>query len=763
MSSVWLGITLATLLFFYCSIGSAIPAVRQHPLLEMTEFEWFHWWPFNVLILLLCTTLILATLRRIPLRLVNAGVWTIHAGIITLCAGSYWYFSTKVEGDAPVFRRKVTINMPGMKTPEDMLVVPGSEKVVTVGPDNWHFQVQNTNTDWPILSDEHKGTKAYAVNVMVQPPVGEPFVRQLLAGFPQYTEDVIPGKGRAIKTVGRKLINEDVKLALDFHPTTHFHIMDSWALFVRRVGETQWQERPIDDLPRYNDRISSRDQVFSDPHFPLTLRPIDLNVPAASAGDALADASMHITGFIRYAHMDRRWRDGDKLNPVVQLSLVSTQAPARDYELIAFDSQRNHTPDGNIQFLWLANRADIGKLPTDSRALLRVSLPGTNVDLEIPITQDKIGGDFVPIGSGEFAYRLTAVHDNLALPNQDRPISIVAVEFKTPDGQFKRWVASVPELTKDLDGDSNDPHAMNSKAPDPRIVTTYQPQSPPVIFAAYPGGLHLVFNGPKGRIFGRDIRQGEVVELFEDLSLKVDDYLTHAEAEVKPFVVPPPRQQAKVGQTFSMARVEVQTRRGVETQWLNFARYVFPDAQYAMRGRFAYSPAVFQTDDGPVEVMLSRRRMPLPNPIAMEDFKLDTHLGGFTGSALTIRNYVSRLRFLDSGEWSEPVDIAVNDPTEFGGYWYFQSEWDRPESNQAGGGMNFTGLGIGNRHGVYLQLLGCCVAVAGMIFAFYVKPVIKRRRAIQSRSKLSPAEREAVVQTNTITDQAVGAVEVNAV
>jgi hypothetical protein len=263
-----------------------------------------------------------------------------------------------------------------------------------------------------------------------------------------------------------------------------------------------------------------------------------------------------------------------------------------------------------------------------------VALPGSNVDLEIPITQDKIGGDFVPLGSSEFAYRLTGVHDNLSLPNHDRSVSIVAMEFKTPEGQWKRWVASVPELTRDLPGDSNDPHATNSRALDPRIVTTYQPQSPPLIVAAYPGGLHFVFNGPNGRLLGQDVRKGDVIPLFGDLSLRIDDVLTNAVAEFKPFVVPPPRQQAKMGQTFSMARVEVQTRRGVESQWINFARYVFPDAQYAMGGRFAYSPAVFQTDAGPVEVLLSRKRMPLANPIAMEDFMLDTHLGGFTGMPL---------------------------------------------------------------------------------------------------------------------------------
>ena len=85
-SSIWLGVTLLVILFLYSSIGSAgilIPRIavdaagnrsfawaheqiRQWRGLEMTEFEWFHWWPFDLLIALICTNVIVATLRRIP-------------------------------------------------------------------------------------------------------------------------------------------------------------------------------------------------------------------------------------------------------------------------------------------------------------------------------------------------------------------------------------------------------------------------------------------------------------------------------------------------------------------------------------------------------------------------------------------------------------------------------------------------------------------------------------------------------------------------
>jgi len=180
-SSIWTGIVLAALLFIYCSIGSAVPEFRQRPFLEMTEFEWFHWWPFNALVVLLCITICTATLRRIPLNVLNAGVWTIHTGIIMLCLGSYVYFGTKVEGDAPVFRRQVKIDVPGGNRTVGLVAIPGAEASAVGGDGVWNFQIESTNSAWPILSDEHKGEKAYAVNVGVRPPDGPPFVRQLLA------------------------------------------------------------------------------------------------------------------------------------------------------------------------------------------------------------------------------------------------------------------------------------------------------------------------------------------------------------------------------------------------------------------------------------------------------------------------------------------------------------------------------------------------------------------------------------------------------
>ena len=82
-------------------------------------------------------------------------------------------------------------------------------------------------------------------------------------------------------------------------------------------------------------------------------------------------------------------------------------------------------------------------------------------------------------------------------------------------------------------------------------------------------------------------------------------------------------------------------------------------------------------------------------------------------------------------------------PGEFAGFRFFQAMWDPPADAQTGApsaGLNFTGLGVGNRNGVYIMLFGGTLSVVGCVYAFYVKPVIKRRRAAAVRARLDAGE-----------------------
>ena len=47
----------------------------------------------------------------------------------------------------------------------------------------------------------------------------------------------------------------------------------------------------------------------------------------------------------------------------------------------------------------------------------------------------------------------------------------------------------------------------------------------------------------------------------------------------------------------------------------------------------------------------------------------------------------------------------------------------------------YTVLGVGNRRGVWVQLAGSTLMVIGLMYAFYVKPVLVRRRQESSISR----------------------------
>ena len=217
-SSVKLGIWLLAILFVYSSIGSAgivypdfdagtwnildpenwaHDQLRQWRGLEMTEFEWFHWWPFDLMMILISVNIVVTTIRRIPFKPVNYGVWGIHAGIIVLVIGSFVYFGLKVEGDTPVARRRVVAEFDAVQADGstkrervEFVASPGQRVEVGEGARRTMFEVRGVDPAWELLTGDDKGKRTYSVTVAVTR--GEKrYMRQLLVGYPQLTEDLI--------------------------------------------------------------------------------------------------------------------------------------------------------------------------------------------------------------------------------------------------------------------------------------------------------------------------------------------------------------------------------------------------------------------------------------------------------------------------------------------------------------------------------------------------------------------------------------------
>ncbi len=72
--------------------------LRRLPVLEMTEAEFYSWWPMRLALTLFVVNLIVATIRRIEFKFRNMGVLTVHTGIVLIALGSIVYGRAKTEG-----------------------------------------------------------------------------------------------------------------------------------------------------------------------------------------------------------------------------------------------------------------------------------------------------------------------------------------------------------------------------------------------------------------------------------------------------------------------------------------------------------------------------------------------------------------------------------------------------------------------------------------------------------------------------------------
>ena len=773
-SSVKFGIWILVLLFIYMSVGSAGIVYPTHPNLlhpdawayaqlrqwrpfEMTEFEWFHWWPFDVLICLLCLNMTTTTLRRIPLNTINLGVWMIHTGIIMLALGSVYYFATKIEGDAPVARRALSVSLidtdsRGILDRADFLAMPGQRANLGIGEQSYDLVVQSIDPAWELLSGEDAGARAFSVNLLVQRGDGERFVRQVIAGFPEYTEDLVFSDNagqpfeRNVKVNGTRLFDENLVVGMDFAPTDHLYLRNdlskSWALYLREAGQRRWVERPIDGSFLYNDYLADRNWVWNAQSATtrVPIDPLDVAIPAVSPDDPAPEIEFNASGYLRYAVMRDQAMPGGPDSPLDPTIWIDVDAPEmgrrNEYVLRAFDPDRNSVDGGLMRMRWISSEAELEDLV--SVPTLAISIPSLDVEIEQPVS-DAVAGEeagFIEIGDSGYGYRVVSLQNDLQLGSG--AVSVAILELSTPSGTYRRWVFDDPRLTRDVvngapAGDSGDAGAALG---DDSIQIEYRPGTGTAL-------ITIVAGPEEGRVrllsgIGAstpdlvDMPVGIPVSLPGGLRITVTKYEPRAIFISKPFIVPLEQRSRDAKEYFARLRVDIPGGRGI---WLRYHMYPFEGPEWTLR-RHVHEPSIVTLPDGRrIELMFSRQRMPLPTEVSLDEFVLTSHIGDFEGETANIRNYTSMLRFRDRPDegWSEPVPVSVNAPVEHQGYWYFQAQWDPPdeprfEGDVSSAGLNYTVLGVGNRNGVYIQLLGCAIAVAGMIYAFYVKPILKQRR-----------------------------------
>lgn len=778
-SSIWLGVILLALLFIYTSVGSSgVPthpnifdpahwaSVRQMRPFELTEFEWFNWWPFKVLIVLICINIVVATLRRIPFNVINLGVWMIHAGIIMLCLGGVWYFGTKVEGDAPILRRRLVIEAPnGEKA--SLPAQAGAMTAVGTGDDRYILQVQSIDPRWELLSGEEKGQHAYKVSVAVQSKGGR-FIRDLIANRPQYTQDIIPSNDpkqpmqRAIKVTGKALVDEALKLSLDYEQQKYFYVVDSRAIYLREVDagghpKGDWVQRPIPHgLPRYNDYIADSNDVWMPAGAnAIAPDPLDVVVPAHDPDDPLPGVDLRISRYLRYAGLSSRWKNNDTgpVNPRVAVTIALPGGQQdQQFDLLALDPEHSGALEDtrgnrNMVFTWVGTQQELDALTRRVEPVLQFTFPASGKTVEETIAAT-IASDpkleFKAIEGTDYSYRVENLQDNVDFGNGVNSVAIV--QIKSPKRTFTRWVFNDSKFNRDMAmaEDATAQHNAQIET-DAEIQSVYRQGTyppAPIVLVAGPGEtqLSMIVTPELGEPRLTPLKQGDVVDVVSGVTMRVDRFAPRSVEETRPEIVPREQRDRQVGEMMSTICVDLPkaamgtAETAAERAWLPYHHYAFSSFDDVLR-RFPYRPTSITLADGRrIEMMFSRQRLPLPAPVALEDFAVDTHIGGFTGQTSSIMDWKSLVRFKGkNGEWLPVQTVRVNKPTEFDGFWFFQAQWDPPEPPRGNGdpgsmGLNYTVLGVGNRNGVNVMLAGCCIAVFGMFYAFYVKPAVKRRR-----------------------------------
>jgi hypothetical protein len=603
-----------------------------------------------------------------------------------------------------------------------MVVTP--QNSITVGDTS--YTISDINPNWELMSGDDAGVRAYAVTLSIDSP-DQSFMRQLIAGYPQYTEDIIrtdnpqQPMARAIKVLGTALLDEALEMSLEFDVQKDFFVTQSGAINVRELTadgapKTKWIERPIENLPRFNDYIARYDDVWLPGGLTEQLHPLSISVEPSSPADPL-EQDVVVTSYLRYAFLNAQTMGGgDQIFPAVWVTLRQGDTTEQSVQMFALDPASSTADASLMTFKWLNSEEELAELQQSLSPSLVASVGGEDFPLQITNTPE-----FQQIGDTEYSFRVQAIQNNLKI--NETVVSLAQVEFQRGDETWVRWVFDNPSMNRDVIDDENHEGAVFV---DDGITMLYSPGAAPITVV---GGIEedkytiliaLSETEPTSSVF----EVGDPVAITPDVTITLDKAETFTKTETRPTIVPSFQRDPGASNSFSMVQVVIPTDAKIVTAWLPYHHYPFESSQEVVR-RFQYQPTQLQLPDGRLfEMMFSRTRAPLSAPVALDSFEVDSHLGGFTGRTASILNWRSLVRFLDGS--GENTAISVNDPRPHGDLWYFQSQWDPPDS--ASPGLNYTVLGVGNRHGVFQMLFGCCLAVSGMIWAFYIKPMIKRKR-----------------------------------
>jgi hypothetical protein len=724
--------------------------LRRLPGFEMTELEFYGWWPMRWMLLLFTLNMVVATIRRIEFTFKNLGVLTVHTGIVTMALGSVFYNRFKQEGD--------TILLAGG------LGDPNSAASAPPGAPQGAFYDNTEVVLYIAQRADWTGQRRWE--------------QRPLRGLPRYNDyalDAGAGAGESpdAQTLWAAAGLPDPLAGLPDRPLSlrvpggAGHYVDQ-DIALRVVGYASYAE-PREDWVRA-DPLTSPDVLAGEPVRPLRVIELFADLPPESG--------------VRTPEAGR---------PAFRFQLFPTDPSHRVAvnRAIGIEYTQQLSDD---RFALLATA-----LPAGVEHALVVAVPRANAE-PLRAVIPAVVGEKTELGATGFSVGVVELHEEPPFPIvtegfQNATSSVAVVRIETPDGRsFDRWLYSrFPEIDQDIAGMKADGRPNRGPADRALLEVDYLDASRlQVLFDdRADGSTRAIVRQPAGPVrvvdrLGADQRLADLLpnDQGASLDLVVATRWAHARRFERPVPTPEDERDRQMIGTHDRAMVAVEVSlpgadgpdappRWRSVVWMPFSRYLGVTGDE--------SRTVHLPDGREVSMAFGRRQHPFPDfQVRLLDFEMVAY--DHRGAPRDFQSIVRVEPRLDPENPTprfESFDhvVKLNNPLRAPYHWDPDASWVKNTVMRLSAGLNprqfklsqagwdqqgwqrtqqladegvmprprasFTILGVGNNPGIHVIALGGILMSVGVPWAFYVKPWLVRREkrrlaAAVARGEITP-------------------------
>jgi hypothetical protein len=548
------------------------------------------------------------------------------------------------------------------------------------------------------------------------------------------------------------------------HLVNLFYDSGERALYARVLKGELYGMRPLESLPRFGN--------YDGEHDPERLRrgglmgidrftPIGLQSDSSSLASWLGvgqPVTLDVVGFYSYADVAEDVVDDPASNETgvnVAVSGSDTRQASR-FMLRATDPSAAHQFFGSTELEYRqVSEGALADIRGSVDRLFEVTAnvggrPMSNMDMGIGKATE-VGAYSIAVESFNPAFPMFGTHEVV------QALTVHVVHGKT---EFWRMILAGRTLQTDfkMDPATTPPMVKGNRQKEPidkDLVLGFRVSDPAALLPTASDDKHvLLTEGNRGLVDIHismssptrvsDLTGGGKISLMQD-GEAVEATVGRADHfRIVSHVLPTPRdkQNKDVGESGSKQVVVVRVKCGNWSQDVPVPcdLYAAPDPM-VLEPMIPWAMGVVQIPgaNAALQLQLGYTCRPMPVALQLKSFEMVPYSGGMATSNTMFRDFRSTLEMTDGDGHVETDVTSLNSPIYYdhGNWIFFQAGYD-PD------GQSST-IGVGNRPGVVVMLTGCVMIVMGLLYAFYVKPIVIRRMKAGAMARAGRKKAELVV------------------